>query len=50
MFTVLFEKIIFSVQDKKIPGAVAQNGQLLLTATFLRDLSRPLWTGSTAVI
>ena len=44
--------MVFSVQDKKSTGAVAQNGQLVLvlTATFLCDLARPLWTGLTVVV
>ena len=35
---VLLEDAIFNSRFLKILGGVAQNGQLLLTATFLRDI------------
>ena len=48
---IILEDIIFSSGlKKKILGAVAQNGQLLLTATLLWDLVLPLWPGSTVSI
>ena len=43
----IFWEYVISIQFKKIIGAVAKNGQLLQSATFLRDPARPLWSGWT---